>query len=138
MHVEAGGAGREKCEEASEIIEGQPESSGRVQVGEVAGEGCGLVRHGFRGMQAYEEIYPKRRSDVRGPLRQDLQPDAADNRFVLGGVGVLRGRRGCHNWLRHEGPVGRFGCRSGGAGEHGSECGEKHSFKERCRESPTH
>ncbi len=44
--------------------------------------------------QANKNVNVRRRGDVREPLRQDRQPDAGDDRFVVWRVGVLRDREG--------------------------------------------
>ncbi len=50
--------------------------------------------------EADEKANLRRRSDVREPLRQKLQSDTGDDRFVIWRVGVLQGREGGGDGLR--------------------------------------
>ncbi len=128
----------EECQEASEILQGQPERSHRVQVPQAAGEGYCVLRRGLCGVQACTEIGVRRCGHVREPLCQDLQPDTEDGATLIRRVGVSQCGQGGHDGLRHGGHDGGFGRRGWRADKHGFECFEEHCFKERCRTCAEH
>ena len=77
----------ESGENVSEVLEGQWESGDGVQVPEVTGEGCGLVRHAFRRVQARENV----RETIMFGAHVSRVTVRCSRRFTLvGKVGIYR------------------------------------------------